>query len=149
MTPIFYYAFHNKAAKPTDKLHIIVHSYTRDSKEPVDRQPDPSVDDYGLIVQSECGLRGILLKSDKDAYTQGDFEGMGLKYFLEKFSDTDIVYFFMPPVLRVSMPFAIAQEGVIPENKICEICKKNMQAKVREAIAALQEEHHHNKERAR
>ncbi len=46
----------------------------------------------------------------------------------------------MPPVLRISMPVAIAEEGIIPENKICEICKKNLQANIREATSVLQEE---------
>ncbi len=137
--PIFYYAFHSKP-QATDKLHIIVQSYDRNPRGPADQQPDPSVDDYGLIVESQCGLKGILLKPDKDAYEEGDFEGMGLKHFREKFSDIDVVYFFMPPVLRISMPVAIAEEGIIPENKICEICKKNLQANIREATSVLQEE---------
>jgi hypothetical protein len=137
--PIFYYAFHSKP-QATDKLHIIVQSYDRNPIGPADQQPDPSVDDYGLIVESECGLKGILLKPDKDAYEEGDFEGMGLKHFREKFSDIDIVYFFMPPVLRVRMPVAIAQVGIIPEDKICEICKKDLQADIREATSVLQEE---------
>ena len=138
--PIFYYAFHSsKQTDPTDKLHIIVHSYTRNPREPVNQQqeqqqPDPSTDDFGLIVESECGLKGILLKPDKDAIREGDFEGMGLKHFREKFSDIDIVYFFMPPVLCVSMPEAIAQGSIIiPEDKVCKICKKSLQANAREA----------------
>ena len=145
--PIFYYAFHSsKQTDPTDKLHIIVHSYSRNPREPADKeqeqqeQPDPSTDDFGLMVESECGLKGILLKPDKDAIREGDFEGMGLKHFREKFSDIDIVYFFMPPVLRVSMPEAITREDMIPEDKICEICKKDLQAEIREATSVLQEE---------
>ena len=145
--PIFYYAFHSsKQTDPTDKLHIIVHSYSRNPREPVDKeqeqqeQQDPSTDDFGLMVESECGLKGILLKTDKDAIREGDFEGMGLKHFREKFSDIDIVYFFMPPVLRVSMPEAIAQIGTIPEDKICKICKKDLQVDIREATPVLQEE---------
>jgi hypothetical protein len=133
--PIFYYAFHSsKPTEPTDNLHIIVHSYTRNPGAPVDQQPDPSIEDYGLIVESECGLKGILLKPDKDAIREGDFEGMGLKHFREKFSDSDIVYFFMPPVLCVSMPEAIAQGSIIiPEDMVCKICKKSLQAIAREA----------------
>lgn len=65
---------------------------------------------------------------------------MGLKHFREKFSDIDIVYFFMPPVLRVRMPEAIAQEDMIPEDKICKICKKDLQVEIREATPVLQEE---------
>ena len=144
--PIFYYAFHSKP-QSTDKLHIIIRSYSRNHREPVNQQqqqqqqqPDPSIEDYGLIVESECGLKGILLKPDKDAIKEGDFEGMGLKHFREKFRDIDIVYFFMPPVLRVSMPEAISQGDMIPEDKICEICKKDLQAKIREATPVLQEE---------
>lgn len=137
--PIFYYAFHSKP-QATDKLHIIVRSYNRNSKGPVNQQPDPSLEDYGLIVESECGLKGILLKPDRDAYREGDFEGMGLKHFREKFSDIDVVYFFMPPVLRVSMLLAIAQEGMIPESKICEICKDDLQVHVREATPVLRGE---------
>ena len=141
---IIYYAFHSsKQTDPTDKLHIIVHNYSRNPRVPVDntqQQPDPSTDDFGLIVKSECGLKGILLKPDKDAIREGDFEGMGLKHFREKFRDIDIVYFFMPPVLRVSMPEAIAQVGIIPEDKICKICMKDLQAEIREATLVLQEE---------
>ncbi len=46
----------------------------------------------------------------------------------------------MPPVLHVSMPISIAEEGILPEDKICEICKKNLQANIREATTVLQEE---------
>ncbi|MFL6496663.1 MAG: hypothetical protein ACJ703_09610 [Nitrososphaera sp.] len=101
--PIFYYAFHSKP-QSTDKLHIVVHSYNRNPTGPANQQPDPSLDDYGLIVESECGLEGILVKPDKDAIKEGDFEGMGLKHFREKFGDIDTIYFFMPPVLRVRCP---------------------------------------------
>lgn len=38
------------------------------------------------------------------------------------------------------MPISIAEEGILPEDKICEICKKNLQANIREATAVLQEE---------
>jgi len=91
-------------------------------------QSDPSVDDYGLIVKSECGLEGILLKLGKDTIKEGGFEGMGLKYFREKFSAFDTISFFMPPVLSASTSVAIAQgEGVIiSEDKICEICEDNL-----------------------
>ncbi len=46
----------------------------------------------------------------------------------------------MPLVLCDSMPISIAEEGIISEDKICEICKKNLQANIREATAVLQEE---------
>lgn len=126
---IFYYAFHSKP-QATDKLHIIVDSYVRNPRRrPADQQPDPSLDDdYGLIVESECGLKGILLKPEKDAIKEGDFEGMGLKHFREKFSEFNTIYFFMPPVLPISMAVAIAQEAIIPKHKICEICKEKMKA---------------------
>ncbi len=146
--PVFYYAFHSKP-QSTDKLHIITRSYSRNPREPVNQQqeqeqeqeqPDASVEDYGLIVESECGLKGILLKPDKDAIREEDFEGMRLRHFRETFSDIDIVYFFMPPVLRVSMSVAISQVGIIPEDKICEICKKDLRANIREATSVLQEE---------
>jgi hypothetical protein len=150
--PIFYYAFHSKL-QATDKLHIILGGYDRNPRADVNQQeqpqPDPSVDDYGLIVESKCRLKGILLKPDKDAIKQGDFEGMGLRHFREKFRDIDVVYFFMPPVLRVSMPVAIAQGGIIPEDKICEICKKNMQVNVGEATSVLQEQTEGEKGRPR
>jgi hypothetical protein len=121
-------------------LHIVVHSYDRNPRGAVDKQPDPSVYDYGIIVESECGLKGILLKPDKDAIEEGDFEGMGLKQFREKFSDIEMIYFFMPPVLRVSMPVAIAEEDVIPEGMVCEICKDNLKANLRGASAMVEEE---------
>ncbi len=107
----------------------MLHCYDINPRGPADKQPDPSLEDYGLIVESECGLKGILLRPDKDAIREGDFEGMGLKHFREKFSDIDIIYFFMPPVLRVSMPVAIA-EDVIREDKVCEICKSHLKTNV-------------------
>jgi hypothetical protein len=137
--PIFYYAFHSKP-QATDKLHIIVHSHDKNPRGSAGQQQDPSVDDYGLIVESECGLTGILLKPDKDAIEEGDFEGMGLKHFREKFSDIEIIYFFMPPILRVSMPVAIAEEGIIPKDRVCEICKDDLKANVREATTVLQKD---------
>jgi hypothetical protein len=137
--PIFYFAFHSKP-QATDKLHIIIHSHDKNPRGSADQQRDPSVDDYGLTVESECGLTGILLKPDKDAIEEGDFEGMGLKQFREKFSDIEIIYFFMPPVLRVSMPVAVAEEGIIPKDRVCEICKDNLKANVREANTVLQKD---------
>jgi hypothetical protein len=138
--PIFYYAFHSKP-QSTDKLHIVVHSHTRNPSGPADKQPDPSLEDYGLIVESECGLKGILLRPDKDAIREGDFEGMGLKHFREKFSDIDIIYFFMPPVLRVSISMLVAMaKDMIPENKVCEICKNHLKANVREASTVSEEQ---------
>ena len=129
--PIFYYAFHSKP-QSSDKLHIIVHSYNRNPRGLAGQQPDPSLDDYGLIVESECGLKGILVKPEKDAIKEGDFEGMGLKYFREKFSEFNTIYFFMPPVLHVSMPVAIAQEGIIiPKDTVCKICKNNLKVNER------------------
>jgi len=38
------------------------------------------------------------------------------------------------------MPEAITREDMIPEDKICEICKKDLQAEIREATSVLQEE---------
>jgi hypothetical protein len=38
------------------------------------------------------------------------------------------------------MPEAISQGDMIPEDKICEICKKDLQAEIREATSVLQEE---------
>ena len=139
MMPIFYYAFHSKP-QATNKLHIVVYSYDRHPSGSADQQLDHSVDDYGLIVESECGLTGILVKPDKDAIEEGDFEGMGLKHFREKFGDIDIIYFFMPPVLRVSMPVAIAEEGIIPNDRVCEICKDNLKARLRKATTVLQKD---------
>jgi hypothetical protein len=152
--PIFYYAFHSKP-QATDKLHIIVHSHTRNPRGLADQQADPSLQDYGQIVESECGLKGILLKSDKDAVREDDFEGMGLKHFREKFSDIDIIYFFMPPVLRVSMPLAIAQEEeeeerrIIPRDKVCETCKNILKANVRRATTVGQEQKEGEEEQQR
>jgi hypothetical protein len=53
----------------------------------------------------------------------------------------------MPPVLRVRMPVAIAQVGIIPEDKICKICKDDLQAEIREATSVLQEEKEKEKEK--
>ena len=129
--PIFYYAFHSKS-QSSDKLHIIVHTYNRNPRGPAGQQPDPSLDDYGLIVESECGLKGILVKPEKDAIIEGESEGMGLNHFREKFSEFNTIYFFMPPVLNVSMPVAIAQEGIIiPKDTVCKICKNNLKVNER------------------
>jgi hypothetical protein len=129
--PIFYYAFHSKP-QSSDKLHIIVHSYNRNPRGPAGQRPDPSLNDYGLIVESECGLKGILLKPEKDVIKEGDFEGMGLNHFREKFSEFNTIYFFLPPVLHVSMPVAIAQEGIIiPKDKVCKVCKNNLKVNER------------------
>lgn len=57
-----------------------------------------------------------------------------------KFSDIDIVYVFMRSGLGVSMPVVIAQEGTIPEDNICKICKKKLQANLREATSILQKQ---------
>ena len=46
----------------------------------------------------------------------------------------------MPSGLGVSMPVVIAQEGTIPEDKICKICKKNLQANVKEVTSILQKQ---------
>jgi hypothetical protein len=46
----------------------------------------------------------------------------------------------MPSGLGVSMPVVIAQEGTIPEDKICKICKKNLQANVKEPTSILQKQ---------
>jgi hypothetical protein len=82
-----------------------------------------------------------LLRPDKDAIREGDFEGMGLKHFREKFSDIDIIYFFMPPVLRVSISMLVAMaKDMIPENKVCEICKNHLKANVREASTVSEEQ---------
>jgi hypothetical protein len=131
---IFYYAFHSKP-HATDKLHIIVPSYVRDpSRElPVEQQDDPASGDYGsFLVESECGLKGILIKSDVDAYRDQDFDGMGLTHFRDKFSDINKPYFFMIPLLRASMPIAIA-EGMISQDRVCDRCRDNLDANVRTA----------------
>ena len=133
--PIFFYAFHSKP-QATDKLHIIVQVYHRDPKGPGGQRPDPAVYDYGTTVESECGFKGILIKSDKDAYRDDDFEGMGLKHFREKFGDINKVYFFMVPLLGASMPIAIA-EGMIPEDRVCEKCKDSLDANVRRTMTVL------------
>ena len=76
-----------------------------------------------------------MLKPEKDAIREADFEGMGLKHFREKFSEFNTIYFFMPPVLPVSMPITIAQEGIIiPKDKVCKICKNNLKVNERGVI---------------
>jgi hypothetical protein len=130
--PIFYYAFHSKP-HATDKLHILVQVYHRDPEGPVDQREDPARFDYGVEVESECGLKGISIRNTKDVYDSRDYEGMGLKQFRQKFSDIDKVYFFMIPLLRASMPIAIA-EDMISEDKICQKCKDNLNANVKRAM---------------
>jgi hypothetical protein len=136
--PIFTYAFHSRAlnateaAAPDDKLHIIVQVYHRNQKGPVEQQDDPAMYEYGSFVESECGLRGILIKTAvDDAIRVDDFQGMGLKHFRDKYGGiSKTVYFFMPPVLRASMPIAIA-EGMIPNDKVCEKCRDNFELNTR------------------
>jgi hypothetical protein len=77
-------------------------------------------------------LKGILIKTAvDDAVRVDDFEEMGLKHFRDKYGGiSKTVYFFMPPVLRVSMPIAISK-GMIPPDRICEKCKDNFEARMR------------------
>lgn len=81
------------------------------------------------MVQSEYGLKGILIKTDVDAIRADDFEGMGLEYFRKKYGGIQTVYFFMPPLLRTSQVIAIA-EGLIPDEMVCEGCRDTLEAKV-------------------
>ena len=151
--PIFTYGFHSKAVTSTtgaaaendiDKLHIIVQVYHRDQEGPVEHQDDPARGDYGSFVESECGLKGILIKTAvDDAVRVDDFEEMGLKHFRDKYGGiSKTVYFFMPPVLRVSMPIAIA-EGRIPNDRICKRCKDNFEVRMRRRAPTTI--HHHIK----
>jgi hypothetical protein len=151
--PIFTYAFHSKK---TDKsahedeqkqqlLHIIALDYIRDPEKPgqlaapPQQQDDPAWIDYGTLVESECGLEGILIKTDVDAIRANDFEGMGLEYFHKKYGGSDIVQFFMPPLLRDSMPTSIASSQ-ITKDIICDKCKENFATSVRKARALMQKE---------
>jgi hypothetical protein len=38
------------------------------------------------------------------------------------------------------MPVAIAEEGIIPKDRVCKICKDNLKANVREATTVLQKD---------
>ena len=129
---IFICAAHSKTIGTinTKPLHIILNSYLR--KPADDLRDNTSTDsaDYGAPVRSECGLEGILIKTDVDAIRANDFEGMGLDYFRKKYGGIETVYFFMPPLLRTSQEIAIA-EGLIPDDMICERCRDNLEAKVR------------------
>jgi hypothetical protein len=129
---IFTYAFHSKANVAIDKLHIIVKVYHKDPNGPVKQREDPAKGDYGSLVESECGLKGVLIKTDVEAMRSDDFEGMGLKHFRDKYGGIDTAYFFMPPFLRVSMPIAIA-EGMIPDDRVCGKCRDNLEANIRNA----------------
>jgi hypothetical protein len=124
---IFTYAFHSKSHIAIDKLHIIVKAYDRDPNGPVNQRDDPVGGDYGSLVESECGLKGVLIKLDVEAIRSDDFEGMGLKHFRDKYGGIETGNFFMPPLLLASMPIAIA-EGMIPEDRICEKCKETLEA---------------------
>jgi len=146
--PIFTYAFHSqKTHTSADKdkqkqkqlLHIIAQDYIRDPEKPGQptsqqqlQQDDPAWMDYGTLVESECGLEGILIKTDFDAIIANDFEGMGLDYFHKKYGGNDIVHFFMPPLLHDSMSISIATSQ-IPEDIICDKCSENFEASVRKA----------------
>jgi hypothetical protein len=144
--PIFTYAFHSQktlTSADEDKqkqqlLHIIAQDYIKDPEKPGQparhqlQQEDPAWIDYGTLVESECGLEGILIKTDFEAIIANDFEGMGLEYFLKKYGGNDIVHFFMPPLLRDSMSISIATRQ-IPEDIICDKCNENFEASVRKA----------------
>jgi hypothetical protein len=150
--PIFTYAFHSKKTHRSDDedeqkqqlLHIIALDYIRDPEKPgqltaPQLQDDPAWIDYGTLVESECGLEGILIKTDVDAIRANDFEGMGLEYFHKKYGGNDIVHFFMPPLLRDSMPASIASSQ-IPEDLICDKCSENFATSVRKARALMGKE---------
>ena len=125
-------------------MHIIALDYIRDPEKPgqlaaPQQQDDPAWIDYGTLVESECGLEGILIKTDVDAIRANDFEGMGLEYFHKKYGGNDIVQFFMPPLLRDSMPRSIASSQ-IPDDIICDKCKENFATSVRKARALMRKE---------
>jgi hypothetical protein len=129
---IFICAAHSKSIGTIDTkpLHIILHSNVRKPVDDLSENTSTSSPDYGALVQSECGLMGILIKTDVDAIKADDFEGMGLEYFRKKYGGIETVYFFMPPLLRTSQEIAIA-EGLIPDEMVCERCRDNLEAKVR------------------
>ena len=129
---IFICAAHSKTIGTIDTkpLHIILHSYLRKPVDDLRENTSTDSADYGALVRSECGLEGILIKTDVDAIKANDFEGMGLDYFRKKYGGIETVYFFMPPLLRTSQEIAIA-EGLIPDDMICERCQDNLEAKVR------------------
>jgi len=150
--PIFTYAFHSKKThRSADEdelkqqlLHIIALDYIMDPEKPgqlagPQQQDDPAWIDYGTLVESECGLEGILIKTDVDAIRANDFEGMGLEYFHKKYGGSDIVQFFMPPLLRDSMPTSIASSQ-IPKDIICDKCSENFATSVRKARALMRKE---------
>jgi hypothetical protein len=152
--PIFTYGFYSKAVTSTteveaendiDKLHIIVQAYHRDQEGPVELQDDPAKGDYGSFVESECGLKGILIKTAvDDAVRVDDFGEMGLKHFRDKYGGiSKTVYFFMPPVLRVSIPIAIS-DGMIPNERICKKCKDNFEARMRRRRTTMTTAHPHH-----
>ncbi len=132
---IFTYAFHNSTSSidTAQPLHIVVHHYFRNREdEETERRGgywwDSEGSDYGSTVESECGLKGILIKTDVDAITEEDYDlTMGLKEFHEKYGGIKTVNFFMPPNLRNSMQISIA-EGQIPKERICDKCKENLEA---------------------
>ena len=130
---IFICAAHSKTIGTinTKPLHIILkNSYLRKPVDDLRENTSTDSADYGAPVRSECGLDGILIKTDVDAIRANDFEGMGLDYFRKKYGGIETVYFFMPPLLRTSQEIAIA-EGLIPDDMICERCRDNLEAKVR------------------
>jgi hypothetical protein len=150
--PLFTYAFHSqKTLTSTDEnkqkqkqlLHIIAQDYIKDPEKPGRpaqhqlQQEDPAWIDYGTLVESECGLEGILIKTDFEAIIAKDFEGMGLEYFHKKYGGNDIVHFFMPPLLRDSMSISIATRQ-IPEEIICNKCNENFDASVRKAQVLME-----------
>lgn len=129
---IFICAAHSKTIGTinTKPLHIILNSYLRKPVDDLRENTSTDSADYGALVRSECDLEGILIKTDADAIRANDFEGMGLDYFRKKYGGIETVYFFMPPLLRSSQEIAIA-EGLIPDDMICERCRDNLEAKVR------------------
>jgi hypothetical protein len=129
---IFICAAHSKTIGTIDTkpLHVILHSYLRKPVDELSKNTSTDSTDYGALVQSECGLKGILIKTDADAIMAHDFEGMGLEYFRKKYGGIESVYFFMPPLLRTSQEIAIA-ESLIPDDMVCERCRDNLEAKVR------------------
>lgn len=137
--PIYTYAYHSSTSDIRTKqpLHIVVHHYLRKREDEQKERAggywrDCESPGYGSLMESECGLSGMLLKTDGDVIRDEDYDySMGLRKFHEIYGGgiNNKVHFFMPPLLRNSMDISIA-EGAIPKDRICDKCKEVLEARI-------------------
>ena len=64
-----------------NRYFLILNSYLGKPVDDLEGEYKHGLDRLRRPGKSECGLEGILIKTDVDAIRANDFEGMGLDYF--------------------------------------------------------------------